>query len=166
MDRSAGSFNKSPDPAFTPKQMPFVARNYAERLIHGDSLLTTKLYKTMASELHHKCFTEYITKKCKWSTTTFNQVHWDARKTAFTSLSRANQVMVAKLQHNLINTNSQNAWYYGKSPLCPCCSTTAETLEHFLSCPSEGSTACRLKALSLLQDDLTSIKTPQQTDAE
>jgi hypothetical protein len=41
-------------------------------------------------------------------------------------LSKNNQIMVAKLAHNLVNTNSQNAQFYGKSPLCPCCKSTEE----------------------------------------
>jgi hypothetical protein len=83
---------------------------------------------------------------------------WDSHELAFTQLSHPNQVMVRKLQHNLVNTNSQNAEYYGKSPCCPCCLSTKETLAHSFSCPSEGSTEHRLKAISTLQEDLASIK--------
>jgi hypothetical protein len=160
VDHLVGAFNKSPDPAFTPKRMPCLAPDYAVRLIYKDSSVTTKLYKTMASELHRNRFIEYIKQKCHWSSTTFNQVHWDAHEVAFMKLSRTNQAMVAKLQHKIVNTNSQNAKYYGKSSLCPCCLNQDETLEHVFSCLSEGSTDYRLKALALLQEDLASIKTP------
>jgi hypothetical protein len=68
--------------------------------------------------------------------------------------------MVAKLQHNLLNTNYQNARFYGKSPTCPCCLSHVETLVHVLSCSSDGATEHRQKAINLLETDLASIKTP------
>ncbi len=160
VDQLADRFNKHPDPAFAPKRMPCTIPGYAIRLIYDNSLLTTKIYKTMASELHRKNIVAYIIKKCKWSVTTFHQVHWNAHELAFSRLSRPNQVMVAKLQHNLVNTNTQNARYYGKSSLCPCCLSTEETLSHVFSCTSDGATAHRLKAITTLQNELASLNTP------
>jgi hypothetical protein len=119
----------------------------------------------MASELHCTGLRDYIIKKSNWSTPTFNQVHWDSHELAFTRLSHPNQVMVTKLQHNLVNTNSQNAKYYGKSPSCPCCLSNEETLAHVFSCTSKGSKEYRLKAISTLQADLASIKTPPNITA-
>jgi hypothetical protein len=40
--------------------------------------------------------------------------------------------MLAKIIHNLVNTNQQNHPYYGKSPVCPSCKTAEETLSHAL----------------------------------
>jgi hypothetical protein len=160
VDRLATEFNKKPDYGFSPKRMPCPAPAYAIQLIYDNSLITTKLYKTMASELHRKRIVDRIKQKSQWDDTTFRQVNWDAHETAFTRLSRSQQVMVAKLQHNLVNTNSQNAHFYGKSSMCPCCLLYDETLDHVLSCSSEGSTEHRQKAMSLLEADLVSIKTP------
>jgi hypothetical protein len=119
VDKLAGDFNKHPDPAFSPKRFPSPMHGYAIQLIHDNAILTTKLYNTMASELHRQGLKNYIIKKCKWSTSTFNQVHWDSHELAFSLLSRPNRVIVAKLQHNLVNTNSQNAKYYRKCNSCP-----------------------------------------------
>jgi hypothetical protein len=68
--------------------------------------------------------------------------------------------MIIKIIHNLVNTNHQNNKYYGTSPLCPCCTSVAETLSHVLTCQSPEATANRSKALSLLQTELLSINTP------
>jgi hypothetical protein len=140
--------------------MPCPAPAYTIRLIYDNSTLTTKLYKTMSSSLHRKNIVTRIKQKSQWDDTTFQQVHWDAHEAAFSSLSHSNRVMVAKLQHNLINTNHQNARFYGKSPKCPCFLSHVETLDHLLSCSSEGAAEHRQKAITLLETDLASIKTP------
>ena len=92
----------------------------------------------------------------------FQSIHWDAHERAFKSHTRTNQIMIAKIIHNLVNTNYQNHKFYGKSPLCPCCQTSVETLQHILSCTSQGSTETREEALLTLETDLTSINTPPQ----
>jgi hypothetical protein len=43
-------------------------------------------------------------------------------------------------QRNKAVAYSQNAKYYGRSSLCPCCLTQDETLEHVFSCLSEETT--------------------------
>lgn len=61
---------------------------------------------------------------------------------------------VAKLIHNLANTNVQNHRYYNKSPKCPCCTIADEILDHVLSCTSAAATEHRNIALQELQPDL------------
>jgi hypothetical protein len=114
----------------------------------------------MSSELHRQQIIDYVKKRSKWNDTTFHQVHWGAHESAFTSLSRNNQVMVVKLIHNLVNINVQNAKLYGKSSSCPCCLSHDETLAHIFSCPSEGSIEHCAQALVTLKADLTTISTP------
>jgi hypothetical protein len=41
----------------------------------------------MASELHPQGLINYIIKKCKWSTSTFNQVHWDSHENVIPALA-------------------------------------------------------------------------------
>jgi hypothetical protein len=65
--------------------------------------------------------------------------------------------MIAKFIHKLVNTNHQ---FYGKSPLCPCCESQDETLQHILSCTSLGPADTRKHALLTLQTDLAAIDTP------
>lgn len=45
--------------------------------------------------------------------------------------------MVAKIAHNLANTNLQQA-HYGKCPLCPCCQSTDKIVKHILWCTQRG----------------------------
>lgn len=71
-------------------------------------------------------------------------------------------MMIAKLIHNLVNTNKQNNKYYGTSPLCPSCNIEIETMAHVLTCQSPGAAANRAQALSILQADLAAINTPSQ----
>jgi hypothetical protein len=79
---------------------------------------------------------------------------------AIKCLTRSQQITVAKLIHNLANTNVQNHRYYNKSPKCPCCTIVDETLDHVLSCTSAAATEHRKKALHELQQDLQLINTP------
>lgn len=69
-------------------------------------------------------------------------------------------MMLTKIIHNLVNTNQQNHHYYGKSPLCPSCKNAEETFSHVLPCQEQDALAIRSKAFSVLQVDLTTIKTP------
>jgi hypothetical protein len=84
----------------------------------------------MSQELHRTEIIAYVKKKSKWTDREFTQVNWDAHGKAFKSLTTGNQIMVAKLIHNIVNTNQQNNQLYGKSPLCPCCTTANETHPH------------------------------------
>jgi hypothetical protein len=58
-------------------------------------------------------------KKTKWSHREFNMVDWISHEKAFKRLTRHQQITMAKLIHNLANTNKQNFLYYKTSPLCP-----------------------------------------------
>jgi hypothetical protein len=90
----------------------------------------------------------------------FQQIHRDAHGLAFKHHTKNSQMMIAKLIHNLVNTNQQNHKYYGKSPLCPSCNVAIETLSHVLTCQFSEAAANRTKALSILQGDLVAIDTP------
>ena len=68
--------------------------------------------------------------------------------------------MITKVIHKLVNTIHKSRQFYGKSPLCPCCETQDETLQHILSCTSSGSAEARKNALLTLQTDLTALDTP------
>jgi hypothetical protein len=137
-DKLATKFNANPPAILKQKKMPCPLPGYAIRLIHDGSTITNKLYKIMSRALHESKLISFLKLKNNWSDNTFQRIHWDAHERAFTSLSRNNQIMTAKLVHKLVNTNVQNQLFYGRSPLCPCCKTTDETLQHILSCTSPG----------------------------
>ena len=161
-DKLAATFNKHPHPSYVQKTMPCSLPNYAIRLIHDGSTITTKLYHTMSVALHRNNLVTYLKKKHGWSDATFNTIHWDAHELAFKRQPRHTQIMVAKLIHKLVNTNQQNHRFYGKSPLCPCCQQYVETVSHVLLCSSLGSTETRSTHLKVLQTDLKSINTPKE----
>jgi hypothetical protein len=116
----------------------------------------------MSVALHRNTLTTYLTKKHGWSEVTFNTIHWGTLELAFKRQPRHTQIMVAKLIHHLVNTNQQNHRFYGKSPLCPCCEDTVETVPHVLSCTATSSTSNRAISLTVLQTDLKLLNTPVQ----
>lgn len=70
--------------------------------------------------------------------------------------------MVAKLIHNLANTNHQNNLYHGTSNLCPGCHSTVETFEHVIICPFQPAQKCRDGNLNALLQNLTSHGIPSK----
>lgn len=116
----------------------------------------------MSQQRHRAVLKDYIKKKSGWTEDVFSQVDWDAHETAFKQLTRGNKIMVAKLIHKLVNTNKQNQLFYGKSPLCPCCQSSEESLPHLLSCDSDSAMEHRNKALLELQSNLKTINTPME----
>lgn len=113
----------------------------------------------MSQQLHRTAIKEYIKKKSGWTNRVFSQVNGDAYDMAFKQLTRGNQIMVAKLIYNIVNTNKQNHQFCGKSSLCPCCKSSDESLPHLLSCASPCSAQNRNKALLELQTNLKAIST-------
>ncbi len=156
----ATAFNANPPPTLKPIKMPCTIPGYAIRLVHDGSAITNKLYSTLSNALHTPNFISYLKCKKNWNDSTFNHIHWDAHERAFRSQTKTNQIMIAKVIHKLVNTNHQNHQFYGKSPLCPCCETQDETLQHILSCTSPGPAEARKHALLTLQTDLTAIDAP------
>jgi hypothetical protein len=94
--------------------------------------------------LHDASIQEHIRQKAGWDTSHFNHVHWDAHERAFRTLPRFTRYNNAKLIRRLINTNNQNNFYYGTSPLCPICEQEIETKKHVFKC-SHPSTASNVK---------------------
>jgi hypothetical protein len=92
--------------------------NYEIHLLYDGSTITTRLYHIMSQQLHKTAIKEYIKKKSGWTNRDFSQVNWDAHDMAFKQLTRGNQIMVAKLIYNIVNTNKQNHQFYGKSSFC------------------------------------------------
>jgi hypothetical protein len=133
---------------------------YKVRLLRDDCIIASNYYTTISQGRHDKQLRDYILKRTKWSYTKFNLVHWSAHGTAFKRLTRAQQITMAKLIHNLANTNRQNFLYYTTSPLCPGCVMVEETFEHVLRCSLPQTVAyCNLQ-LNKLVLHLHKIQTP------
>ncbi len=133
---------------------------YTIRLLKDNCVITSK-YRSIICYCHHEQqLQNYILKRTKWSHREFHQVHWTAHGAAFTRLSRHQQITMAKLIHNLANTNRQSHLYYKTSPLCPGCTTEEETFEHVLRCAFPHTVVFRNSLLQTLERDLSNIQTP------
>jgi len=100
-------------------------------------------------------------KKMKWTESIFSTVDWMAHKSAFTRLTRFQQITTAKLIHNLANVNKQNQLYYKTNPYCPICLQVDEDFVHVLTCTDPRATKNRQELLFQLEKDLTNIHTPK-----
>jgi hypothetical protein len=108
----ATKFNANPPLALKQMKMPCPLPGYAIRLLHDSSTITNKLYKIMPKALHRPKFISYLKLKNNWIESTFQGVHWDAHERAFTSHTRNNQIMIAKLIYKLVNINLMNHKFY------------------------------------------------------
>jgi hypothetical protein len=159
-DKVAGYYQSHQQTNFKTARKPLPPPNYRVRLIHDNTVITSKVYQTLAQAMHEKPITEYIQRKAKWSPYVFSLVNWDAHERAFKCLTRQQKISVAKLVHNLVNTNRQNHLYYKTSPLCPICGLAEETLEHVLTCNHPTTRTCCDECLLQLEKDLQQINTP------
>lgn len=114
----------------------------------------------MYKSLYSKPLRDNIVKKEHWELNTFDKVDWKAYGRTFRKMSRTRQITWAKLSHRLLQTNSQNARFYGAEPSCPCCNKVEETYSHMLTCGSEVMTAERDRLLEVYCEVLADIGTP------
>lgn len=134
---------------------------YRIRLLKDNCVLSSK-YSSIISQSHHDtCLQECILKCTKWSWRDFHKVNWEAHGTAFNRITGHQQITLAKLIHNLANTNRQNFLYYKSSPLCPGCKAEDETFEHVLRCPLPQTEVYRQQQIAELQIQLFNLQTPQ-----
>jgi hypothetical protein len=138
----------------------FPCPGYKIRLIKDGQILSSAYRKVIAQGHHEQQLQEYILKRTKWSWVEFHKVNWEAHGRAFRRLTRHQQILTAKLIHNLANTNRQNFLYYQQSPLCPGCQDTEETMELVLHCHCPQTEECRQQQLRELQTTLTNLNTP------
>jgi hypothetical protein len=96
-----------------------------------------------------------ICKQEDWSEEAFLSVDWAAHEYAFSRTWSCKRISYTKLTHKLLNTNVQNRKRYGKSDLCPCCVSTAETVANVFVCPSPCTTVFRLNQQEVLWNQLT-----------
>jgi hypothetical protein len=159
-DTVASYYQSHQQPIFKTARKPLPPPNYRVRLIHDTTVITSKVYQTLAQAMHEKPIASYIQCKAKWSPYVVSLVNWDAHERAFKCLRRQQKISVAKLVHNLVNTNHQNHLYYKTSPLCPICGVAEETLEHVLNCDYPATRTCRNECLLQLEKELQQINTP------
>jgi hypothetical protein len=124
--------------------------------------LVEKIKETIRRDTYLPTIQATICKQEDWSEEAFLSIDWAAHEYAFSRTWSCKRISYTKLTHKLLNTNVQNRKYYGKSDLCPCCVSTAETLAHVFICPSPDTTVFRLNQQEVLWNQLTLINTPEE----
>jgi hypothetical protein len=145
-DGLAGDYASAPHPRHRPSRLPLPPPTFTIHVLYDRSVITSRLYRTLATCLYRKSLTNYILQKTGWSQRVIDMVNWDVHGQAFCRLSRQQKISTTKLLHKLINTNCQNRIYYGTSDLCPCCGIHEESFHHLLTCPDLSMVDCQEKA--------------------
>jgi len=158
-DQVAGEYQRFQYPHRTIRK-PIPPPDYRVRLLHDDSVITSKIKQTLSTSLHDQSLVDYIMRKACWPRQTFDMIHWDGHERAFKRLPRFSRHSMAKLLHGLVNTNRQNKLFYGTSASCPICHSTEETLQHVFTCMHPSAVEHRQARLSELLNDLTKAGTP------
>jgi len=123
-------------------------------------VITLKWYTTLSKQKYDQLLKLYILKKTKWHLRLFDKVDWEAHQRAFRKQTRFQQIGLAKIIHNLANTNRQNSLLYNTNPLCPLCEISEETFEHVLTCSDARASNHRDEQLQQLKRSLGVNGTP------
>lgn len=122
-------------------------------LYRGEPLVTS--IKLLVEEVVYRIPLQVkLQKDNSWTDEQFLLVDWEAYKHAFRRQPRSHRVSIAKLSHQLWNTNVQNCKFYGQSDLCPYRCGHSETLSHMFTCTQPDASAHRTTALTALQSAL------------
>jgi hypothetical protein len=120
--------------------------------------ITTTIWHTMYSASLQKT----ICKQEKWSVSLFQSVDWAAHESAMQRTWSCKRITYSKLSNKLMNTNTQNRKFYGKTDKFPCCHVSPETITHMLTCPAPEVATFRLQQQDILWNNLTLLNTPPQ----
>jgi hypothetical protein len=94
-----------------------------------EDVLPTVRRATYGNDLKQKLMKDNL-----WMDNTFDMINWEAYHGALRTLPHAHQISIAKLSHQLWQTNVRNHRFYQQSDKCPLCQTVSETWTHVLSC--------------------------------
>jgi hypothetical protein len=130
---------------------------YRVWLILTGSVITSKLYFSLATATHDHHLETHIIKTAKWSASVFNLIDRAGLKRAFTTLTWHQKISTSKLIHGLANTNRQNRLHYNTTDSCPCCDSSEEIFEHILTCPSLEMTTAQDLLLKQLDTNLNQL---------
>jgi hypothetical protein len=62
-DELAGDYASAPHPKHCPSRLPLPPPTFTIRLLYDRSIITSRLYRTLATRLHRKSLTDHILKK-------------------------------------------------------------------------------------------------------
>ncbi len=110
--------------------------------------------------MHFSNLREKLEKDSKWDNHQYEQIEWEAHRTAILSLPCSHKTSISKLSHKLWNTNKQNSRFYHEPNMCPSCLCCPETWHHVFSCQNPRSIHERESAQEILLESLTGITPP------
>jgi hypothetical protein len=116
----------------------------------NNQIITSRLPQIIRKVPHSDNLQQAILNQTKWDLQTFQKVHWDGHKAAFTSHGWVHRISITKLVHGLYQTKERDNRFYGTPAVCPCCMNHPETLLHVFTCPSDATTLHRTDALQQL----------------
>jgi len=122
----------------------------------GEPLLGN-IQQTIVNENYKLPLQLKLQKDNGWTSEQFSLIDWLAYQRAFQKQPRSHRISIAKLSHQLWNTNSQNHKYYGQNDLCPYCKQSSETMTHIFTCTHPEATTNRASALDTLRQSLAPI---------
>jgi hypothetical protein len=103
-------------------------------LLHNGQQVQEGLRQTITEAHHKEALKEKLKKDNQWDDYTLSMVAWADFHSALQLIPRSHRVSIAKLSHQLWNTNKQNNRYYGAVDKCPICLTESESIQHVHNC--------------------------------
>jgi hypothetical protein len=126
---------------------------------HDTKPIIEGLDRIVHHEHHQELLQSKLMKDNSWSDEQFLQVEWREYYRALRGISRSHRVSIAKLSHQLWNTNSQNHKYYGTPDTCTLCGISSETSDHIYCCTHLSALETRTQATTTFSNTLAK-KTP------
>jgi hypothetical protein len=127
---------------------------------HAKEPIIEGLERIVHHEHHSDLLQSKLQKDNGWSNEQFLQIKWREYYRALRGISHSHRVSIAKLSHQLWNTNSQNQKYYGTSDTCSLCGISSETPDHIYSCTHPAALESRTQAATIFCDTLSKKMPP------
>jgi hypothetical protein len=77
--------------------------------------ITSNWKESLTQQLLDGDLREYLMEKEQWNEGTFDSIYWKLQKVALKRMSKATQMDIAKLVHNLAFTGARHTQYYGET---------------------------------------------------
>ena len=119
-------------------------------VIHHDTVVTGDIRSIIYDLEYSEQLRSKIMKDNTWTPAQFDLIAWADYHAAFRNIPRSHRISIAKLSHQLWNTNCQNNKLYGQLADCPICTTSMETVGHIFRCPHKDAIANRKEAFQTL----------------
>ena len=127
---------------------------------HNGKVLVSNLLPPVKHELHYSQLQTKLQRDNGWTAPQFHSVDWPAYRRALRKLPRSHRISIAKLSHQLWQTNKRQKKFYNYSDLCPYCQSEPESILHIFTCTHLVATKSRDDALAHLFGSLKADTPP------